>query len=424
MRTSNNVLIAWFLVGIAPGALCGATYSPADATVFVSVTGAVRVVHKGYQQPFVEGRIEISTGSGFIISPNGHILTNHHLVNDREYALSVEGKTYQVSLFVESIDVSFPSVASTHARYRRLPANIVAADPVLDLAVIAVMGADLPYVLLGDSDAVAPGERVGVLGFPFGKRIAVGTASLPDIIPQVSLSRGSMSALRYDEEGRARYLQTDANLNPGNSGGPLINEEGYAIGVIKMNLKHADGIGFAIPVNVVKDFLEAHGLDWIFPCPRISLRFPQGLDGKGVRLRLPYGFEDVSSSPWRVSARGIDDSLELRIDRIESTSSLDRIEEALLREKHFDRFFGECSDRRFRHARDQFLLLGHAKGYSSGYRESLAMEYAIVDLGREKIVARYIGPAEKMAFNLSRFRDSLSSIEAERLLGDERVPVH
>ncbi len=137
------------------------------------------------------------------------------------------------------------------------------SDVANDLAALQVTASDLPYLPLGDSDAVEAGRPVKVLGFPFGRQVEVGKRADAGVVPEVTVTAGSFSAARANEEGETRFLQTDATINPGNSGGPMLDEDGYVVGVVRMKLARdatSQGAGFSVPVNVVKDFLDANGL--------------------------------------------------------------------------------------------------------------------------------------------------------------------
>lgn len=182
------------------------------------------------------------------------------------------------------------------------PASVVASDPTLDLAVLFVSASNLPYIALGgDSDAVSAGLPVDALGYPFGREVEVGkVATASDLVPDVSATPGAISALRADAAGERRYLQITNSLNPGSSGGPLVNRDGFAVGVIRMRLTNASGIGFAIPVNHVKDFLESHGLDQLMPVRRLRLGGFQSIEAKAIGLRLPEGLVDMSPFRSRV----------------------------------------------------------------------------------------------------------------------------
>ncbi len=159
-------------------------------------------------------------GSGFIIDPAGHVVTNAHVVAD---ATSVRVKL---------------------ADGRELPAKIRGTDPRLDVAVLEIDGAkDLPFAALGSSEALKVGEYVVAIGNPFG---------LGDTVTMgiVSAKGRELGAGPYDD-----FVQTDASINPGNSGGPLFNLRGQVIGINAVVASEGRGIGFAIPIDAVKEVL-------------------------------------------------------------------------------------------------------------------------------------------------------------------------
>jgi serine protease Do len=165
-------------------------------------------------------------GSGMIIDKQGHILTNYHVVSD-----------------VDKLNVRL-------ADKRQFEAEVVGTDPRTDVAIIKIKGKvpdDLPTVSLGDSDALEAGDLVIAVGAPFGLTQTV--------------TQGIISATGRQDVGIADYedfLQTDAPINPGNSGGPLVNMRGEVIGMnsaIETNVGQFAGVGFAIPVNMIKAIL-------------------------------------------------------------------------------------------------------------------------------------------------------------------------
>ncbi len=161
-----------------------------------------------------------SSGSGFVISPEGYLLTNDHVVSD-----------------AEEIQVVFNDG-------RKLKAEVVGRDPKTDLALIKVASEEpLAVAPLGDSDSIRVGDWVMAIGNPFGfeHTVTVGILS--------ARSRNLRSG-PYDD-----FLQTDASINPGNSGGPLIDMSGNVIGINTAIRAGAEGLGFAIPINMAKDLL-------------------------------------------------------------------------------------------------------------------------------------------------------------------------
>ncbi len=203
--------------------------SPAVVNINTSKT----VVRRRFQNPFEEffgipkqpfgGPREFqaeSLGSGFVISPDGYILTNNHVVGD-----------------VDSITVTFENGTE-------LEAEVVGRDPKTDVALIRVEATEpLQALPLGDSDKVRPGDWVVAIGNPFGFEHTV-TAGIVSGKHRI-IGQGS-----YDD-----FIQTDAAINPGNSGGPLINLAGEAIGINTAINPRANTMGFAVPVNMAKTIL-------------------------------------------------------------------------------------------------------------------------------------------------------------------------
>ena len=161
-------------------------------------------------------------GSGFIISSNGYIITNNHVVRgmSRVTVITPDGKKYMSS--------------------------VVSSDPMVDLALLKIDAETTP-LKLGDSDTIRVGEIVLAIGSPLG-------------LPGPNVTMGVVSATGRNIEGEGIILedliQTDAAINPGNSGGPLINLDGEVVGVTTAMIPYAQGISFAIPINSVKRFLK------------------------------------------------------------------------------------------------------------------------------------------------------------------------
>ncbi len=180
-------------------------------------------------------RDRISGGSGLVVTANGHVLTNDHVIGRSR------------SRIAPKIEVSLPDG-------RSLPARYIGSDFTIDLAVLKVDADDLPVADLGDSDDILVGEWAIAIGNPF------------DLGPAVSA--GVVSALDLDfpePQGDYYYrdmIQTDASINPGNSGGPLANAHGEVIGINSFIYTANEydigsiGIGFAIPINYARRFLD------------------------------------------------------------------------------------------------------------------------------------------------------------------------
>ena len=391
--------------------------SAAAATVFIRVVGQVRVEYrKAWEESTERREVELGTGSGFVISPYGHVLTNYHVIGDREFTRQEGDTEITIKVEVERVEVVFPSGPDGEG-VRRFTASIDAVDLALDLAVLSINGADLPYVPFGDSTAVEPNEPIRVLGYPFGREVEVARVKIPEVVPRISASKGTVSALRADEGGRERYIQTNATMNPGNSGGPLVDEEGYALGVVRMKLAEAEDVGFAVSIDVVKDFLESHGLDSLLPAQRLRLSPAQGLDGKGLRLQLPQRLEDVAPQRLLADSGQSLEGVRFRVDRVFSPWSIGDLAELLLTGQAFESFSagGDPIKKSF-----EGVEYGAATGRVPNRDGAWKMVYAVFDLGeKERLVARYLGDAEQVAFNRGALQTSLASMEPERLLVDE-----
>jgi len=180
--------------------------TPADATVFIRLVGSVHVeledVGTGRQTSVID-RIEIGTGSGFVISPHGYVLTNEHVVSDSVFVVDDGPRKGTVRLKVARIEVCFPATASKSRGElaRCLEASVQSSDPALDLAVLFITASDLPYVALGDSDVVRSRQSVEALGYPFGRKLDIGRVAAPDLVPEISVSPSTISALRSGDAG-------------------------------------------------------------------------------------------------------------------------------------------------------------------------------------------------------------------------------
>ena len=186
------------------------------------------------QPPQTQERRQMGQGSGFIISKDGYILTNNHVVNDAD------------------------SIIVTLKDGRELDAELVGTDPETEIALIKVAGEeDLPIVELGDSDSLEVGEWAIAVGNPFGLQETV-TAGIISATGRSNI--GIIGQGGYED-----FIQTDAAINPGNSGGPLLNIDGEVIGINTAIFSQSGGymgIGFAIPINMainIKDALIEDG---------------------------------------------------------------------------------------------------------------------------------------------------------------------
>ncbi len=390
--------------------------TPADAVAFVRVYGDLRVDlvedWTGPRDAAVD--VLLGTGSGFVVAP-GLVLTNHHVVGGGSVVRLVAGLEVEIMAEVKRIEVAVGS-GGAHGTFQ---ASVVASDPDVDLAGLELTAFDLPYLPLGDSDALEAGQPVTILGYPFGTKVDLARSPGPERVPEVTVSSGALSATRRDDEGTTRYLQTDASIHPGSSGGPIIDADGYAIGVVRLKLAATEGVGFHVPINLVKDFLDANGL-----LPRLpAVRLPDGvlhaLDWKGIRVELPGGFADRAQERLRVDTGDSGETLTMRIDRLATTLSMAALEEALLDGRAVPGFVPVPATIRQRvRGGAPSRVLGSARGTMSDGKP-FRVEYALLDVSGEKVVARYLGGADDVAFNLGLLRRSLEGLEAVPLLTDE-----
>lgn len=400
---------------------------PADATVFIRLVGSVRVelddAVNGRQTTELE-RVEIGTGSGFVISPHGYVLTNEHVVSNSEFIIEDGPRKARFTLRVSRIDVCFGEGATDQGATRCLEASVHSSDAELDLAVLFISASNLPYVALGDSDVLRPGQSVDALGYPFGRQLEVGRAAAPDLVPEVSTSVGTISAVRAGDKGERRALQINSTINPGNSGGPVVDQDGFAVGVIRARVTGNSGIGFAIPINQAKDFLESRGLEALMPSRRLRLGPLHTFEGKGVAIRLPEGLSDTSPFRSRVEIDAAVSGVALRIDRGVSPWNARRMERTLVESETFERVIVEVDDSRMT-SRSGVppLLHGRATGSATVGEQSVRMHYGIVEMGAEKLIARYVGSDEQLAYNESVLRGSIASLDGQRLNAGEAASI-
>jgi len=211
-----------------------------------------------------------SAGSGFIIDESGIVLTNQHVVGNQG-----EGQTITVVVDAPGLE-------------REYEAEIIGSDYSLDLAVLRIIndeGHIFPTLPLGDSDATRVGEWTIAIGNPYGREfehtVTVGVLS----------AKGREISIYDQETGRPKVyknlMQTDAAINRGNSGGPLLNIKGEVIGINTAVHAQAQGIGFAIPINVAKEVLDELITTGGVSVPWIGIWYQSITEGLVEQLRLP-----------------------------------------------------------------------------------------------------------------------------------------
>lgn len=233
-----------------------------NATVSIVITKDVPILEQYYSNPFGENspfnfqipqyrqngteKKEVGGGSGFIVSDDGYIVTNRHVVSDEtaEYTVIMnDGKT-------------------------KYPAKIIARDSLNDIAVIKIEEKNLPFLTFADSDVLQVGQTAIAIGSPlleFKNSVSVGVVS--------GLSRKIKAG---DGQGMSEQLdgviQTDAAINPGNSGGPLLDSSGNVIGV-NVAVASAENIGFSLPANTVKSIFDSVKKTGKIVRPFLGIRF-------------------------------------------------------------------------------------------------------------------------------------------------------
>ncbi len=216
----------------APGSLSGAARKAAPAVVSINTSKAA-VRHPRSNDPWFQfffgdqanQQAQAGLGSGVIISPDGYILTNNHVV---------EG--------ADEIEVTLTDT-------RRARARVIGTDPETDLAILKIELDKLPVIVLGNSDQLAVGDQVLAIGNPFG----VGQTVTSGIVS--ALGRSQLGINTFEN-----FIQTDAAINPGNSGGALVDVHGNLLGIntaIYSRSGGSMGIGFAIPVSTAKMVLDS-----------------------------------------------------------------------------------------------------------------------------------------------------------------------
>lgn len=179
----------------------------------------------GSQMPNIpQEKVQRGFGSGFVVSSDGLILTNAHVVDGSD----------QVNITLKD--------------GRIFEGKVMGTDSLTDVAVIKIEAEDLPAVSFADSEQLQPGEWAIAIGNPLGLDNTVTTGI-------VSATGRSSSQIGVADK-RVSFIQTDAAINPGNSGGPLLNAQGEVIGINTAIIQNAQGLGFAIPVNTARDIAE------------------------------------------------------------------------------------------------------------------------------------------------------------------------
>ena len=204
-------------------------------------------------------QVQQGTGSGFIVSSDGLILTNSHVLDGAD------------------------KVTVTFKDGRTVEGEVMGQDNLTDLAVVKIEEENLPTVVFGDSEALQIGEWAIAIGNPLGLDNTVTTGIIS------ATGRNSMQIGVGDK--RIDFIQTDAAINPGNSGGPLLNAKGEVIGINTAIIKNAQGLGFAIPINSAKDIAEQLIANGKVDHPFLGIRMSSITPELKQQLTSQYNFE-------------------------------------------------------------------------------------------------------------------------------------
>ena len=207
------------------------TINPVDGTNVVAavatkaVSSVVGITTVQIQRDIFWSRPVEGVGSGVIVNSDGYILTNSHVIGD--------GNAQDIQVLFENGE--------------KLKARVLWYDATLDLAMVKVSASNLPVAELGDSDSLIVGELAVAIGNPLDFQRTVTSGVISGLHRSVQINQYNVME---------DLIQTDASINPGNSGGPLLNAKGQVIGINTAKIQTGEGLGFSIPINLVKPVLE------------------------------------------------------------------------------------------------------------------------------------------------------------------------
>jgi S1-C subfamily serine protease len=210
-------------------------YSPIIATEDISKI--IEEINPAVVNIYVSDKgLKTSAGTGFFINPNGYIITNKHIIE--------KAKTIKIKIYKQKEEFN---------------AKIIDLDKNYDIALLKIDIYNIPIVKIGNSDSIKTGEEVIAIGNPFGL--------------QNTVSKGIISSDKREDKGLT-FIQTNIDLNPGNSGGPLINLKGEVIGINTSIIKDSKGIGFAVPINAIANLIEKNkiGVNIVLSNKKLSFK--------------------------------------------------------------------------------------------------------------------------------------------------------
>jgi len=257
-------------------------------------------------------KTKIGGGSGFIVSPDGYVITCQHVVSDPEADYTV---------------ILEPT--------KKYPAKVLAKDSINDIAILKIEEKELPFLELSDSSTIDLGETVVAIGNPLGEFHDTLSSG---IVSGLSRYITAYDGMAQQAEHLRGLIQTDAAINPGNSGGPLINMDGRVIGINTAAVMGAENIGFAIPINYAKKDLEEVkqfgrikrpflGIKYLLLNKMITEKNHIPIDYGAFIVRETLGEEAVlkGSAAERAGLREFDIILECEGEKIDEHNSLSQI---------------------------------------------------------------------------------------------------
>ncbi len=243
----------------------------ARAVVYLRCRMTIRA-HDKYEGGEIARGGSTSSGSGFFISPRGHLITNAHVVAPPSE--ETPGETLHPSLKGRTVRLTFHAVEilaicdSGTENERAYPALVIQMDREADLAILHVPAFDRSWLQVAEDremKGLNVGESACLIGFPGGEapkwvfeEPGAPISPLAPNGPEPTLHFGRISSLRHDAEGGLQALQLDIRANPGNSGGPVVNEEGRVIGILTAKLRGSTSLDFAIPAPRIRRFAETY----------------------------------------------------------------------------------------------------------------------------------------------------------------------
>jgi hypothetical protein len=407
--------VAGLLMVLLCATLLAGAASERDAETGRSV--ALILVHTEVDRGGAGGVEEIIVGTGFVVVSEGYLLTDRALVTGSASSAGEDGQVAGTRREVTRVEVLLPA-AREEEGWWRFDAGVVSLEEDLGLALLSVEPWEaLPALPLGDSDALGQRQSVTAWSYATGEAEDWDVLSPVPSLPAAGSSSGRVG-LRLDDRATVVELESRAFGGEGAVGGPILDPQGYVVGIVQERAEGERAVRTGLPVSRVKDFLELSGLAGYFP-RRLSLAALQDSPWKGLGVQAVAGLVDrwPGRTRWDSGPSG---DITLRIDRLATPLAPEEIEARVLSGSVLDGFPAErLATGRPGEARSvpRSRMRGYASALGSRDGTDLGMEYMVVTVGpEEKLVARYTGTAEVVAYNRGALRRSLQTLQVRRLL--------